>query len=102
MIDAGVARTTLQVNAFDVPHEPGGQPLALKVEEVLDATRRIKAAPAWPKPRSLRSAFHIYDDGEARDFTAMCNLPRRGRIAVPRSRWPPSVEVGEYPITVVL
>ena len=61
-----------------------------------------RSSRAWPNPRTLRSGFHVYDDGAARDFVAMCNLPRRGRIAVPRSRWKPAMSLGEYPITVSL
>ena len=81
----------------------GQQPLALQVEEVLDATKRTRARKSWPHPRSLRSGFHVYDDGEARDFVSMCNLPdRRGRVAVPKSRWKPPLTLGEYPITVSL
>jgi len=101
-IEAGIATTTFHVNAFHVPNMPGHQPLAIKVEEVLDATERPKVAAAWPNPRAMRSAFHIYDDAEAHDFVAMCNLPRRGRVAIPRSRWKPALVAGEYPITVSL
>jgi hypothetical protein len=102
VLAAGVARTTLHVNAFHVPRVDGEQPLALKVEEVFDATERIEVPAAWPRPRALRSAFHVYEDEDARDFVSMCNLPRHGRIAVPRSRWKPPLEAGEYPVTVSL
>jgi hypothetical protein len=101
-IAAGVTQTAFHVNAFHVPRDAGRQALALKVEEVLDATERKKTASAWPNPRSIRNGFHVYDDAEARDFVTMCNLPRRGRIAVPRSRWQTSLSPGEYPITVSL
>lgn len=98
---AGAARTALLVNAFHVPRE-GHHALAHKVEEVLDATKRIKPRAQWPRPRAIRDGFHVYDDARARDFVSMCELPRRGRIAVPRSRWKASVQLGEYPITVSL
>jgi hypothetical protein len=101
-IEAGAAMTTFLVNAFHSPGSPGHRPLALKVEEVLDATQRVKPARAWPNARSLRSSFHVYEDDDARDFVTMCNLPRRGRIAVPRSRWKPSLTAGEYPVTISL
>jgi hypothetical protein len=101
-IGAGAARTTFHVNAFHVPRSTGAQPLTLKVEEVLDATRRTKPATQWESPRALRNAFHIYEDADARDFRSMCELPRHGRIAVPRSRWKPPISLGEYPITVSL
>ncbi len=101
-IEAGAATTTFHVNAFHAPARPGQQPLAIKVEEVLDATKRARPRAAWPKPRSLRSAFHVYEDDEAPDFVTMCNLPRRGRVAIPRSRWQPSLTLGEYPVTVSL
>jgi hypothetical protein len=101
-IAAGVARTAIHVNAFHVPRDTDQRALALKVEEVLDATERKKTAPTWPNPRSIRNGFHVYDDADARDFVTMCNLPRRGRIAVPRSRWQTSLSPGEYPITVSL
>jgi hypothetical protein len=100
-IAAGVMQTAFHVNAFHVPRE-GHRALAIKVEEVLDATDRQNAANQWPNPRAMRSGFHVYDDAEARDFVTMCNLPRRGRIAVPRSRWQTSLTAGEYPITVSL
>jgi hypothetical protein len=102
-IETGAAETTLHVNAFHLPAHPGRQPLALRVEEVLDAKRRTRPRKSWPHPRSLRSGFHVYDDGEARDFVTMCNLPgRRGRVAVPKSRWKPALTLGQYPITVSL
>jgi len=102
-IEAGAAMTTFHVNAFHTPSAPGHQPLALKVEEVLDATQRAKVASAWANPRSLRNGVHVYDDDAAHDFVSMCNLPgRRGRVAIPRSRWKPALTVGEYPITVSL
>jgi hypothetical protein len=101
-LDAGAARTTLHVNAFHVPSNPDQPALALKVEEVLDATQRVEPASSWPSPRALRSAFHVYEDEAAKDFVSMCNLPRGGRILVPRSRWKPPLTGGEYPITVSL
>jgi hypothetical protein len=101
-IDNGAARTTVHVNAFHVPRQTSAQPLAIKVEEVLDATRRRRARAKWPNARSIRSAFHVYDDGDATDFLSMCKLPRRGRIAVPRSRWKQPLTLCDYPITVSL
>ena len=101
-IAAGAAKTTLLVNAFHEPARAGQQALALKVEEVLDATRRTRPRKAWPQPRALRNGFQVYDDGEARDFVSMCNLPRRGRVVIPRSRWKPPLVLGEYPVTVAL
>jgi hypothetical protein len=101
-IEAGVATTTFHVNAFHVPSKEGQKPLAIKVEEVLDATARAAIANEWPNARGMRSGFHVYDDGDARDFVTMCNLPRRGRVAVPRSRWKPALSLGEYPITISL
>ena len=101
-LEAGVARTALHVNAFHEPRDPGQQPLALEVEEVLDATSKAKPLEAWPNQRMIRSAFYVYEDEAARDFPSMCNLPRRGRIAVPRSRWMAPVTLGEYPVTVAL
>lgn len=101
-IAAGSARTALHVNAFHVPRDSTQRPLAHKVEEVLEAERIIKARSKWSSPRALRDAFHVYDDESARDFVSMCNLPRRGRIALPRSRFLPALELGEYPITIAL
>jgi hypothetical protein len=101
-IEAGVATTTFHVNAFHVPSKEGDKPLAIKVEEVLDATARAEVAEVWPNARAMRSGFHVYDDAAARDFVTMCNLPRRGRVAVPRSRWKPALSLGEYPITISL
>jgi hypothetical protein len=103
-LEAGVARTALHVNAFHVPTKPGRPPLAREVEEVLDATtKQKKPLDAWPNPRAMRAGFYVYDDGAADDFVSMCNLPkRRGRIAVPASRWDAPVERGIYPVTIVL
>jgi hypothetical protein len=101
-LKAGATRAALHVNAFHVPGAPGRVALAQKAEEVLDATRRIKPRVKWPNPRALRNGFHVYEDARARDFVSMCNLPRHGRIAVPRSRWKPALELSEYPITVSL
>jgi hypothetical protein len=101
-IEVGAASTTLHVNAFHTPTKVGQQPLALAVEEVLDATERAKTAPEWPNPRALRSGFHVYDDDDAHDFISMCNLPRRGRVAIARSRWKPALSLGEYPVTISL
>jgi hypothetical protein len=101
-IEGGLASTSFHVNAFHSPSAPGHTPLALKVEEVLDATAPTKPAKAWPNARSLRSGFHVYDDDDAHDFVSMCNLPRRGRVAIPRSRWKPPLTLGEYPVTISL
>jgi hypothetical protein len=72
------------------------------VEEVLEATRVVEPRAKWPSARAIRDAFHVYDDASARDFVSMCNLPRHGRIALPRSRFRPALTLGEYPITVSL
>jgi hypothetical protein len=99
---AGAAGTALQVNGFDVPARPRRQPLALAVEEVLDATRAARPRARWPSPRAIRAAFHVYDDRAARNFPSLCRLPRRGRIPVPRSRWAAPLALGQYPVTIVL
>jgi hypothetical protein len=99
----GVARTAILVNAFDVPRSDRAQPLAIRVEEVFDATRpRRRPAARWRQPRSVRACFHVYEDGRARDFAATCRLPRRGRVPIPRSRWEADVSLGDYPVTIVL
>ena len=101
-LQAGVASSAFLVNAFQVPRVDGQRPLALKVEEVLDATEAVDAGDAWPNPRVIRSGFHVYADDEAHDFVSVCQLPRRGRIAIPRSRWLPGTIAGDYPVTVSL
>jgi len=101
-LEAGVASTALHVNAFHIPSKANQQPLAYKVEEVLDASERMTPMAAWPNPRSLRSGFYVYEDEDASTFISVCNLPRRGRIAVPRSRWRAETTAGEYPVTVTL
>jgi hypothetical protein len=101
-LEAGVANTALHVNAFHIPSVMNRQPLAYKVEDVLDATERVPPKPAWPNPRSLRSGFYVYEDEAASDFVSLCNLPRRGRIAIARSRWRAEMTAGEYPVTVTL
>jgi hypothetical protein len=100
---AGVARTALFVNAFHVPGKPRRQPLALRVEEVLDSTRRGKPAVKWPRPLALKRAFHVYHDQAAEDFTALARMPaRKGRIAVARSVTAVTASLAEYPVTIVL
>src|SRR5207302_9996305 len=95
---SGTAQTALHVNAY----QERRQPLAVRVEEVLDATRAKKPAARWPSPASLRSATYVYPDGMAKDFVTMCRMPkRRGRIAVPRSRWEAEAALGAAPITIV-
>jgi hypothetical protein len=99
----GATKTALHVNAFHQPRDAKHQPLANRVEEVLDATRERKPAARWAHPRSLRSGFYVYPDREAHDFVSMCQLKgRRGRVALPRSRWDAEVTLGQYPITIVL
>ena len=41
-LGAGVAETAVLVNAYHAPSKPRRQPLAVQVEEVLDAARNIK------------------------------------------------------------
>jgi hypothetical protein len=101
-IKSGATRTAIHVNAFQTPRGRK-KPLARRVEEVFDATKRTKARAKWPKPRSIRSAFQVYDDKRVKDIAQMAHLPdRRGRITLPASRWPPKFTLGEYPVTVVL
>jgi hypothetical protein len=100
-LEAGATRTAIHVNAYQTARGKK-RPLARRVEEVLDATRPIKPRAHWPKPRSIRSAFWVYEDDRVRSFASMCEQPvRRGRIAIPASRWPAKFVLGEYPVTVV-
>jgi hypothetical protein len=101
MLAHGVAQTGVHVNAYHNPRRLGAEPLALKVEEVLDSTRARRAT-KWRKPDALRDAFYVYRDNRASDFEAMCALPSDGRIAVPQSRARAKVRGGEYPITIAL
>jgi hypothetical protein len=101
-LESHVATTAVHVNAYQLSNDRRRTPLANKVEEVLDGTGRGKSPAKWPSPRSIRAAFHVYDDEDARDFLSMCKLPRQGRIAVPRSRWEAPLVAGVYPVTVVL
>ncbi len=102
-LECGVAKTVVHVNAFHEPGKPRRQALAIKVEEVLDTLVEIPPAEVWPSPRAIRNAFFVYPDRAARDFVSMCKLRgRKGRIAVPESRWEIPIEPSEYPVTVVL
>lgn len=102
-LEAGVAETAVLVNAHQDPTRPRRQPLALKVEEVLDATRSTRPRRSWPQPRAIRSGFFVYRDRSAHDFVSMCKLRgRKGRIAVPASLWETPAELAEYPVTIVL
>jgi hypothetical protein len=67
---------------------------------MLDSTAD-RVAKTWGNPKALRDAIYVYEDGAARDFVTMCNLPRGGRVALPQSRWDAPIELGVYPITVV-
>jgi hypothetical protein len=101
-LEAGVAETALHVNAFQLP-KGRRQPLAVQVEEVLDATPVRPPRKKWPSPRAIRSGFFVYDDVKAGDFVGMCKLRgRKGRIPVARSVWDTEIVPGEYPVTVVL
>jgi hypothetical protein len=102
VIEAGVARTAIHVNAFNIPAEPTQQASMIKVEEVLDSVPGTALVDEWASPRAIRSAFYVYDDEDVRDFVSMSELPRKGRITVPRSRWTAPLSTGNYPITVVL
>jgi hypothetical protein len=100
-LGAGVAETAVLVNAYHAPSKPRRQPLAIKVEEVLDAARNVKPKASWPKPRSVRNGFFLYK--KARDFVSMCKLRgRKGRIAVPETLWETPIALADYPVTVVL
>ncbi|HZS37134.1 MAG TPA: hypothetical protein VFF06_09915 [Polyangia bacterium] len=101
-LECRAAATAVLVNAYQLSNDKRRPPLANKVEEVLDGTSTGKPRAKWPSPQSMRAAFHVYDDEDAHDFVSMCKLPRRGRIAVPRSRWAAPVAMGVYPVTVVL
>jgi hypothetical protein len=101
-LEAGVAETAVLVNAYHEPSKPRRQALAIRVEEVLDATASTKPAAKWPHPRTLRNGFFLYKSG-ARDFVSLAKLRgRKGRIAMPESLWETPAAVGEYPVTVVL
>jgi hypothetical protein len=97
-----VAKTVVHVNAYHLSNNKKRPALAHRVEEVLDGTTAGSPPAKWPSPRAVRGAFHVYSDEDADDFVSMCNLPRHGRIAVPRSRWDAPLARGVYPVTVVL
>jgi hypothetical protein len=99
-LEAGVAHTALLVNPHEVT-EARRRPLATLAEEAIDAPRLVKPRKRWPSLPSLRSAFQVYGDGAARSFVAL-NRIARSRVPVPRSRWGAKVQLGIYPITVVL
>lgn len=102
-LSLGVAATALVVNGWHKPQRPGQRPLVVRVEDVIDGVGDVAPPEAWPRPRSLRSAFYVYPDARGRSFVSVCTLrERRGRIAVPRSRWGAAVQLGRYPVTVVL
>jgi hypothetical protein len=101
-LKAGVAETAVLVNAYDEPSKPRRQPLAIRVEDVLDATGAVKPASKWAHPRAIRNGFFLYRSG-ARDFVAMAKMRgRQGRIAVPEWLWNTPATIAEYPVTVVL
>ena len=99
---AGVAETAIHINAYHNPRRSGRLPLALKVEEVLDATGRVRRLKKWRSRKALESAFHVYRDASVHDFLEMAASSPHGRIAIPRSRWRARVTASDYPITIVL
>jgi hypothetical protein len=101
-LTASVARSVLCVNAYAGAAAAGESPLAVRVEEVLDATGHAEPPIEWPNMRTIRGAFYLYDDGGVGDFVSLCRLPRRGRIPVPRSQWKNEITLGEYPVTISL
>ena len=101
-LEAGMTQSVLHVNA-GARAVGRKQPLTVAVEEVLDATAETEPRPSWPSPRSIRSAFFLYEEGRARSFAALCRMRgRKGRIPVPRSVWESAIETSAYPVTVVL
>lgn len=97
----GVAESAVMVNGFHAP-ALGRPVLAERLEEVLDAAPARAPAHEWESPRSLRSAFFVYQDDEVRDFASLATHPkRRSRIPVAASVWNEPIELGSYPVTVV-
>jgi hypothetical protein len=98
-LKAGIARGAIFVNAYQTPKRSSDQPLAIKVEEVLDARRTLK------KPRRMgpvRRAFCVYPDDKVRNFLDMClYAPRKKRIMMPRSLLKAPLVVADYPVTIV-
>jgi hypothetical protein len=98
-----VCSTALLVNAFENEVPKRKAPLAVQMEEAIDATHAMTPLDKWPNPRAIRSAFFVYPEGAAKSFAKMCRLPgRRGRIPLQRSRFSAGISLGVYPVTVVL
>jgi predicted amidohydrolase len=104
---AGAAKATLLVNAFHLPKSTGRPPLAVEIDEMVEAepvkkAKRTKVAERWPDAAAMRDHFRVLQE-DARDFAAMVeSKAREGRIGVPRSLAEAPLELGEYPVTVVL
>jgi hypothetical protein len=100
-LESRAALTALQVNGYQPPRR-GKRAIALKVERVLDGKKTGNPRKTWKHPRTIRSAFHLYEGEAAPDFSALARLPANGRIAVERGAWERPTQLGEYPVTVVM
>ncbi len=98
-LDAGVGQTSLVASSFLGSNMATA--LEHQHEQVLQGAVE-KPLEAWPQPRALRLAVHIYDDADALTAEALLELPHHGRVTVARSRWDAPVAANRYPVTVVL
>ena len=104
---AGVASTTLAING----HGTGtrGEVLCVKLEEPADAGKPIKAKARWTSPLRLSRRLYRHAAPRKKPSSAHAELarvardPKRaGRIPVLKLARATKVELGTYPVTIVL
>ncbi len=94
----GAARSSFLVNAFDA----GLKPTAAKVEEVFDGVHFGAIKAEWASPRAMRGAFVVYDDPKVKAWKDLSRLSIKRRIPVSRHAWERPVELGQYPVTIMM
>lgn len=104
---AGVASTTLEINGHG--NDGRGEPISVKVEEAADAGKAMKPKTRWPSTTRLPRRFYRYTPRRRGDIEAVTELerlardPKRdGRIPLLRPLRAPKIELGIYPVIIVL
>ncbi len=97
-LEEGAARSTFLVNAFDA----GLRSAATRVEEVYDGVHFGRVAKEWASPRAMRGAFVTYEDAKVRSWRDLSRLSSKRRMPVCKRSWERPVELGLYPVTIMM
>ena len=97
-LQEGAARTSFLVNAFDA----GLRSTAQKVEAVFDGVHFGQVAKQWSSPRAMRGAFVLYDESKVRSWKDLSRFSIKRRMPVSKRSWERPVELGQYPVTIML